>query len=101
MPASRTKPTPKRKRPTAPRATSYKLAAEDDAFIRAKVASGMAANASQVVRAAMREYRVADDRRAALRVALERGMDSPVDPRSVDAIFDEIEAEVFGAAKKA
>lgn len=96
MPSSKRKPPAKPARPAA-RATSYKLDPADDAFIRAQLAAGTAQNASQIVRAAMREYRETSELRAALHATLEARLRSRPDPRSVDAIFDEVEREVFGA----
>ena len=83
----------------APRTTSFKLAAEDAAFIRAQLRSGAAQNASQIVRAAMREYSETNELRLMLRATLEARLKGPVDPRSVDEIFDEIEHEAFGAVQ--
>jgi putative addiction module CopG family antidote len=100
MPTKTTRKRPAKRRAVATqRTTSFKLAAEDAAFIRAQLRSGAAQNASQIVRAAMREYRETNELRLMLRATLEARLKGPVDSRSVDEIFDEIEHEVFGAAQ--
>jgi putative addiction module CopG family antidote len=84
-----------RKPPAAlkPRTTSFKLGAEAERFIDAEVKRGAFPNASALVRAALNEYRVKSERRRAFRAALQAGLNSPVDPRDGEEVWDDLEAE--------
>ena len=78
--------------------TSIDLGAPFQEFARRKVESGEYGSTSEVVREAMRRLMAEDERREALRAAIQEGLDSgPAEPFS----FDEFIAEMKAPAKDA
>jgi putative addiction module CopG family antidote len=73
------------------RTTSYTLTEQDEAFIQNELAIGAAANASEVVREALRRYRRQRELSIDLDRKLEEGMRSP---RAPEGAIDRVVARL-------
>jgi antitoxin ParD1/3/4 len=81
---------------------SYTLGQHFEAFIQAQLASGRYADASEVVRDALRLMEQRERRLAAVDAALERGLADIEAGRvhDADAVFDELEARYARMARE-
>jgi len=81
---------------------SYTLGQHFEAFIRAQLASGRYADASEVVRDALRLMEEREHRLAAVDAALERGLADIESGRvhDADTVFDELEARYARMARE-
>lgn len=81
---------------------NFSITNQQEQYIRAEVANGRYANASEYVRQAIREKMERDQLRAAklreLKAAIDEGFDSgPSEPLDIEAIIEEAEEEYNGA----
>lgn len=82
------------------------LTPELDCFIASRVKSGHYANASEVMRTALRllerEEREYEEKLAALRVAIQKGLESgEAEPRAFDRLYSRIDASAAEGTKPA
>lgn len=76
--------------------TSISLGEHFDVFIANQVESGRFGSASEVIRAALRQFEMTETKIQALRKALDDGEKSGIAEYSYDAFMDEIDHEIDG-----